>query len=101
MEKVHTVYRVVRTGIGAAYAVPMKAYADKDVADNALQENAAGLADVIEGNVIVKTERGPRAVMTVKQLLNELGIVGWSYTILTQDVHASLLVTPTSAIIKP
>lgn len=101
MAKIHTVYRTVRTNIGSAFAAPIKVYEDKKVAEEALSANANSLAEIIEGTVLVKTEKGPRAVMTVKQLLTELGIAGWSYSILEQDVHAGLVVTPTSAIILP
>jgi len=98
--KVHTVYRTVRTGIGNAFATPVKVYDDSKLADEALKANAQALAEIIEGNIIIRTEKGPRAVMTVKQLLAELGISGWSYSVLEQEVHQGLIVTPTAAIIQ-
>jgi hypothetical protein len=94
MNKVHTLYRIVKTRLGSAYAHPMKTFDELKTAEDALTKAASGLAEVIEGTVLVKTPEGPRAVMTVKQLLIELGVEGFSYSILSHDVHGGLILTP-------
>ena len=95
MKRVHTVYRVIKSQIGGAYAHPIKTYADNKDAESALAQAAADFAAAIEGNVIVKTPQGPRAAMTVKQLLHEMGVSGVSYSILSHDVHEGMILTPT------
>lgn len=98
MSKVHTAYRVVKTRLGSAYIHPVKAYDNPQVAEKAVHEMSAGLAAVAEGTILVKTPQGPRAVMTVWQFLHELGIEGWSHSVLSQDVHGAIVLTPSPII---
>lgn len=101
MAKVYSVFRVVRTQLGGSYAHLVQTFDDPKVADDGLTAAAEPLAAVIEtGKVLVQTPQGPRMVMTVQQLLVELGIAGLSYSVLPQDVHGAIIVAPTAAIIQ-
>jgi len=101
MAKVHTVYRVVKGQLGAAITHPVKVFDDDKLANQGLAAAAEPLAAIVEqGTILVKTPQGPRAVMTVQQLLMELGIAGISYAIVPQEVHGAIIVTPTAAIIQ-
>lgn len=95
--KIHSVYRVIKGPLGAGYAYPVKVFDDQRVAEEALQESAQFMAAVTEGNIIV----GMRKVMSVKQLLVELGVGTISHSVLTQEVHGSVILTPTAGIIRP
>ena len=52
MNKVHTLYRIVKTRLGSAYAHPMKTFDELKTAEDALTKAASGLAEVIEGTVL-------------------------------------------------
>ena len=100
MHKTFTVYRLVKSHLGGAYAHPVKVFDDPKVAEDALKSSASAFAEIAEGTVLVKTPQGPRAVMTVRQLLNELGVAALSHSILEQEVHGAIVLTPTASIIQ-
>lgn len=95
MAKIHTVFRIVKSHLGGGYAHPVKAFDDGKVAEDACRQSAEMFAAVSEGKIIVVTPQGPRAVMTVKQLLIELGVATISHSILPQEVHGAILLSPT------
>ena len=101
MAKIFTVYRVVNGQLGSAITHPVKVFESKEVAQDGLRLAAEPLSAIIEsGKVLIQTPAGPRMVMTVQQLLVELGIEGLSHAIVPSETHASAIVTPTSAIIQ-
>lgn len=101
MAKVHTVYRIVKGALGSAITHPMKVYEDEKLAREASATASDTLAAIVEsGKILVQTQKGPRMVMTVQQLLIELGIDGVSHGVVPQEVHGAIIVAPTSAIIQ-
>lgn len=101
MAKVFTVYRIVKGQTGSAISHPVKVFDDEKLAAQGLDAAAGPLAAIIEsGKVLVGTPQGPRMVMTVQQLLVELGVEGISYGVVPQEVHGAIIVAPTAAIIQ-
>lgn len=99
MAKVYTLFRTC-TGPMGGMSHPVKTFDDKSVAEDACRKTVGGFAEIVEGSIIVNTPGGPRKVMTVKQLLMELGIGTMSHNVLEQETHGALILTPTSAIIQ-
>lgn len=100
MAKVYTLFCITETPLGAGAIHPMKSFDHKNDADDACRKTVAAMAEIIEGTVLVKTPSGPRKVMTVKQLLTQMGIATLSHNVLEQETHGALILTPTSAIIQ-
>jgi len=98
--KVHTVYRVIKSRLGGSYIMPVKVYDDPKNAETASKQSAATFGELAEGSIIVNTPQGPKRVMTVKQLLVELGIDVITHSVLSQDVHGAIVLAPTGVAIQ-
>lgn len=95
MSEIHTLYRIVESQLGS-YAYPVKTFDSQPIADAALQDAVRFWAQLTEGNVVV----GLHKVMTVKQMLIELGVATLSHNVLGQKVHGAIVVAPASALIQ-
>lgn len=99
MAKVYTLFRSC-TGPLGGMSHPVKTFDDKSVAEDACRKTVGAFSELVEGSIIVNTAGGPRKVMTVKQLLIELGVSTMSHNVLEQETHGALILAPTSAIIQ-
>lgn len=99
MNKVYTVYRIVKTQLGS-YAHPVQVFDDQKVAEDALARAGQTLASMAKGTIMIRTPEGPRAAMSVEQLMHEFGVVGWSYSIAEQTVHGAVIFNPNGIAIQ-
>jgi len=102
--KIFTLQTVVmgHKGAGTGFASPVKLFESEALAKQALEEHGGQVRSVIEtGKIIMMTEQGPKAVMSVAQFLSIIGVGSVAHTILGGEVSGSVLVVPPSAIIVP
>jgi hypothetical protein len=71
---------------------PVKMCATEAIAKECITALQKQTEAVLAGHITVMTKDGPRAVMSVKQFLADLGVKGMNFPVITDDLHESNLV---------
>jgi hypothetical protein len=92
--KATVIFRKCAAANGTALLHPVGIAGSDEVA-NEMVAHAKGFIDEIQqGKIVVQTPDGPRAVMSVAQLLAEIGIADIGYATMTGECKESNLLVP-------
>lgn len=86
--------RKVSTSNGSCYLQPIGIFADEHLAKQAAEEANGFINEMSAGKVVLNTPQGPRGVMTVSQLLAEIGVAGIEILTMSGEVKETGLVMP-------
>lgn len=94
MSQAFLISRLLRSKNGTALTFPVRAVASEEL----MKESVAAIEESTKalraGAIVVQTENGPRAVMSVEQFLAELGIDSLAVSVTQVKVDESNIVVP-------
>lgn len=92
--KTHIILRKLTAGNGSCTLHPIGITTDEAVLKGILDHAKSFIDEIQAGHITVSTPNGPRAVMTVAQLLAELGIADVGVVVMSGEAKESNLVVP-------
>lgn len=98
---VFTLNRMLAGVNGTMIRVPIKHFSNKEAAEKAKMEADAAYQEFFSGTLVIQTDRGPRPIMPMMNLLADMQIQGVGHDISEGDVHDSALLVPAQKIFLP
>lgn len=92
--KAHFVFRKLSAVNGSCILHPLGIASDEAVMKEMIAHAEGFQREIAIGKVVLQTKNGPRAVMTVEQLLVELGVNDMSIATMVGECKESALVVP-------